>query len=207
MNDLKAVVFDYGGVLVEYQQAAELRRLESLSGLDSKGFHAAYWEFRLAYDRGDLDGPAYWAEIARVTGRTYPAETLKALVEVDSQSWTHLNERMVRWVRKLQAAGITTAIISNLSIELRTWLEGMDWVRACRQRTYSCDIRVAKPDAPIYRHCLEGLGLRPEQTLFLDDKMPNVEGARAVGMNALLFTSADNLAPQAATMGLPRLDP
>lgn len=54
----------------------------------------------------------------------------------------------------------------------------------------SSDVHLIKPDAAIY-HCLcERFNLSPEECVFADDKQPNVEGARAVGMKAILFKNA-----------------
>jgi putative hydrolase of the HAD superfamily len=55
--------------------------------------------------------------------------------------------------------------------------------------TFSCELRLFKPQAAIYEHSFQGLKVAPEETLFIDDKIENVEGARAVGMNAELFTT------------------
>ena len=50
-------------------------------------------------------------------------------------------------------------------------------------------MRCSKPAAEIYRHCLEGLGVAPEQALFLDDREPNIEGAQQLGIHGLIFTN------------------
>ena len=47
--------------------------------------------------------------------------------------------------------------------------------------------KLVKPDERLYRLALERFGLRPEESLFIDDAQANVEGARAVGMAALRF--------------------
>ena len=52
---------------------------------------------------------------------------------------------------------------------------------------------MAKPDPAIYRYVLKKLGTRPGETLFLDDKLVNVEAARALGMKALEFTTVEQL--------------
>jgi 2-haloacid dehalogenase len=57
----------------------------------------------------------------------------------------------------------------------------------------SGECRLLKPDPEIYRRHTAGFGLEPAATLFFDDSMKNVEGARAVGWNAELFTSAEQL--------------
>ena len=50
-----------------------------------------------------------------------------------------------------------------------------------------------KPDAAIYKCLLERYGLQAEESLFVDDNADNVAGARNVGMEAVQFTSAEEL--------------
>jgi 2-haloacid dehalogenase len=51
--------------------------------------------------------------------------------------------------------------------------------------------RVCKPDAEIFRRCEERFGFGPDQALFFDDSAANVEGARAAGWAAELFTGPE----------------
>lgn len=53
---------------------------------------------------------------------------------------------------------------------------------------YSHEVGIAKPDPAIYRMACERLGVPPEQTVFLDDVPQAVEGARAAGMAAVLYS-------------------
>lgn len=51
----------------------------------------------------------------------------------------------------------------------------------------SSDIHIIKPDIRIYQYLLEKYALKPEECLFIDDRIDNVEGARNTGMNAVVF--------------------
>jgi FMN phosphatase YigB (HAD superfamily) len=55
---------------------------------------------------------------------------------------------------------------------------------------------MAKPDPAIYKLALDRLGTRPEETLFIDDKQPNIDAARALGIVPILFTSVERLREQ-----------
>ena len=61
---------------------------------------------------------------------------------------------------------------------------------------------LVKPDAAIYRLLLERYGLRAEECLFIDDVERNIQGARAVGMQAVLFTNPEQLALDLRHYGL-----
>lgn len=61
---------------------------------------------------------------------------------------------------------------------------------------------VEKPDAAIYRRAMQLTGLPPQAHLFIDDLVENVEGARAVGMDAILHTDAIALRAEFRSRGL-----
>jgi putative hydrolase of the HAD superfamily len=50
---------------------------------------------------------------------------------------------------------------------------------------YSCDIGLRKPDAEIFRFVLADNGLKPDETVFIDDTLMHVEAARSLGIHAL----------------------
>ena len=56
------------------------------------------------------------------------------------------------------------------------WIDNFDVL------VWSFQLHMAKPDPAIYRHTLNELGTRPEETLFIDDKRVNIEAAKALGM-------------------------
>jgi 2-haloacid dehalogenase len=64
--------------------------------------------------------------------------------------------------------------------------------------------RAAKPDPRIYRILLERYHLDPADCLFIDDVPRNVDGARAAGMDGILFTSAAALRRELAARSVPR---
>jgi putative hydrolase of the HAD superfamily len=77
-----------------------------------------------------------------------------------------------------------------------------DWLPRFDVLIWSYQWHMAKPDPAIYRLCLDKLSVRPEETLFLDDKLLNVEAAQALGMKALQFTTVDHLREDLIAQGL-----
>jgi FMN phosphatase YigB (HAD superfamily) len=57
-----------------------------------------------------------------------------------------------------------------------------------------------KPDAAIYEHTLRGLGVKPEETLFVDDREINVQAARELGIRAVRFQSIEQLREELEAM-------
>jgi putative hydrolase of the HAD superfamily len=205
---LRAVIFDYGLVLSGPAVPEAQARLLEITGLSPEIFDAHYWKYRLDYDRGTLNGRTYWQTIARDAGLSLTSEQIDALIEQDVLLWASVNPAMLDWVERVQSAGFKTAILSNMGEDLLAHMrENFRWLDHFHHLTWSCELDTVKPEPEIYRHTLEKLGVEPDEALFLDDKVENVEGARAVGMHALLFrdprTLEADLRKDAALAGLP----
>jgi putative hydrolase of the HAD superfamily len=152
-------------------------------------FQEAYWQFRVAYDEAELDADSYWRSVAGAADRTVDVDKMTSLRRLDIQSWIHPNPTMLRWAKRVRKAGIKTAVLSNMPADLREYLVGPEsWLPPFDQMTFSCEVHRSKPAPEIYRHCLEGLGVSASEALFIDDRHPNVEGARKLGLHVLLFT-------------------
>jgi putative hydrolase of the HAD superfamily len=172
------------------QRRSDLDAMAAVLSLDADEFDRTYWRYRLPYDRSDLDRESYWKLVSRDANRELSESQIDTLVALDNQSWAHPDLVMTRWAESVRAAGTRTAILSNMPLPLREYLDSRcPWMPAVDHSTYSCDVRMTKPDPRIYRHCLEGLGVKAEETVFLDDREENVEAARGLGIHAILFTS------------------
>ena len=199
---LRAVIFDYGEVLCTQDRAAH-QRLIALTGLDRDAFERLYWRDRRDYDLGHLDGPGYWAKFARDAGLSFTPAQIDDLIETDVVMWTSVSEPMLAWAQSLQRAGLLAAILSNMGPDvLRTMLQEFTWLANFNQLTWSCDLGIAKPDPAIYAFTCDRLGVRPDEALFLDDKIENIRGAEAFGLHALQFSNVAQLRHDLAARGL-----
>jgi putative hydrolase of the HAD superfamily len=188
---LKAVIFDYGEVLSGPQRTGDVELMASVLGMEIAPFQAAYWQYRLAYDGAQLTPADYW----RTVQADMSASQLQRLLEIDGHSWSDANLAMARWAARLHASGMTTAILSNMPQPVREYVnQHCTWLPQFTLRIFSCDARLTKPDAAIYRYCLDKLKLQPAETLFIDDKEANVQSARGLGMHAVHFRGVENLA-------------
>jgi HAD superfamily hydrolase (TIGR01509 family) len=77
-----------------------------------------------------------------------------------------------------------------------------DWIRRFDLLVWSCQVGVVKPDPAIYRHMLAELKTRPEEILFIDDKLPNVEAAQALNIQTIQFSNVERLREELIAAGL-----
>ncbi len=117
--------------------------------------------------------------IAAVESRRRRFET--ALVDIESD--------MLGALDRLRHAGIRTALVSDAGAD-----DVESWARSpLRERldaiVFSYQLGIRKPDARIYQHALDALGVRPEEALFVGDGGSDEHrGARAVGIRPVLVT-------------------
>ena len=192
---IQAAIFDYGMVLCQ-QDPEHHTALIRLSGLDRAAFERHYWRYRHTYDLGQLDGVGFWRKFASDAGLQFTPDQIQSLIEHDTLMWSHLSPPMIAWVAALQRAGLRTAILSNMVPDLlRHMLTSPDfaWLSGFTHNTWSCELGIAKPDPAIYLHTCEKLQVRPEETLFIDDKPENIAAAEALGLTGMLFTDAAQL--------------
>ena len=191
---LRAVVFDYGMVLSGPPDPQAHANLVRITGLSAERLDSLYWIDRLAYDAGELTGPEFWRKLIHDAGLSLDDSAIEELNLWDARMWTTVNPAMLAWQQRLKERGLLTAILSNLGdTVLANMQREYDWLPRFDALVWSYQLRMVKPDAAIYRHTLKALGTRAEETLFIDDRPANIEGARAVGMQGIVFSTVEQL--------------
>jgi putative hydrolase of the HAD superfamily len=177
--------------------------MRRITGLPEERFEPLYWADRPAYDEGKLTGIAFWQKFLRQAGLPPDQAMAEELNRWDGRYWTVQDPAMLAWQLALKQHGLLTAILSNIGDSTLASIEGeFDWIRRFDVRVWSYQLRIAKPDPAIYRHTLAQLGTLPEETLFIDDKLENIEAAQALGIQAIQFSSVERLRADLIAAGL-----
>ncbi len=164
-------------------------------GIPHERFPELYWKSRPPYDRGDIDGPAYWQAVVGQQELELNRDQIATLIELDSESITRPNEGAVQWAKLLHQEGFPLALLSNMPLELsRHVTKSFPVLSTFEYLIYSCDYGSIKPELAIFRSCLERLKAAPQDILYLDDRAENVEAAAGLGMNSVLFDTVEKTA-------------
>ena len=203
MNEIQAVLFDFGMVLSLPPDPAAWARMRAITGLSESDLYREYWAHRHEYDRGALTGETYWHKAAKGAGITLDPVQLADLLVADVDLWTQLNLPMVEWARRLQRAGIRTGILSNMPDAMEAGIVAkFDWLQAFDHNTWSHALKLAKPEPAIYTHAAEGLKTAPAHILFIDDRQDNIEAAITAGMQAIQYRDHDSFLREMNQRGL-----
>jgi putative hydrolase of the HAD superfamily len=201
---IKAVVFDFGLVLSGPRAPWAMQEAWQLTGLAPERFEEVYWKFREDYDAGQLDGAAYWRKSLGSAGIVASPEAVERLVWLDGQMWCTANAPLLEWLPRLRAAGLKTAILSNMGDAVSRAIEHeCAWVHDFDVRMWSHAFGCTKPGRRIFEIVLQKLNLLPDQTLFIDDRAENVEAARGLGLHAIVYSSIEQLSMDTQTMLTP----
>jgi 2-haloacid dehalogenase len=203
MNDrsIDNVVFDIGGVLLDW--SPNYLYDELIPDADQR----EHFLTNIATPAWNLkqDAGRSWAEAVAELTSLHPdhAEWIEAYDTGWLRMVSGVIEDTAELLAQLQAAGVPTYALTNFSVE--KWevataafpvLTGFDGT------VVSGVEQTVKPDEKIYRILLERYDLDPARTFYTDDVQRNVDGARAVGMDAELFTGAVVLRDQLRVRGL-----
>src|SRR5665213_2347027 len=186
---IQAVIFDYGGVICFHPSPEQWQEAAAFCGADADALQSAFWEDRDNYDAGE-DPYIYWRGVAGRLGRSFDHAMIDGLIEREIRFWSRFDDRVLRWTNNLRAAGVRTSMLSNMPRPLGEHLKTLPgFLDHFDEVTVSYKLGVVKPDAPIYHSAIGDLEIDPARALFLDDRQPNIDAARAVGLQAEIFTT------------------
>ena len=177
----RGLLVDWGGVLTSGLEDA-LRRWAELDGFDFDSYVKAVMAWLPAETPADAAAEAELnSMLVRRDGTPVPAD---GLIERMFAHFEH-QPAMGALVRRARSHGIRTALLSNSwgnTYPRDTW-EGM-----FDDIVISGEVGLRKPEPEIFLLAARRLNLEPPECVFIDDAEPNVLGARAVGLDALLHT-------------------
>lgn len=188
-QDIEALLYDFGGVIIEIDFDRVFARWAELSGLPfehvKENFrHGPEYE---AHERGTLGTRGFYDVLRRDIGlRLDDAQMRDGWMRV-------LGDEIAPTVKAIATLGdrVPQYLFSNTNAEhYEVW--GPKHAKALapmRRRFISNEIGVRKPDAEAFEKVAAEIGLPPGKILFFDDTQHNVDGARAVGLQAVLVRS------------------
>jgi len=186
---IKAVIFDFGGVLAEEGFREGLKAIGEKNGLDPDNFFAAASDlvYQTGYVTGKSDESHFWDAIREkgITGsdEDLRKEVLKRFI---------LRPEMLKYVERIKSLGLVTAILSDQT----------NWIEEINQKTpffhhfdyvfNSFRLGKGKRDPSVFKDVCSTMGFSPEEVLFVDDNIENVRRAAAEGLKVIHFRDMDS---------------
>ncbi len=199
---MNSVVFDLGGVLVDWDPRNLLRKVMPGREAEMETILAEVLnhDWNLARDHGDS-----WSDAMADLVVAHPqwADVFRAYDERWAETLAGSHEDTVAVLRELHERKVPLYALSNWSAakfpHAEERYEWLDWFEGV---VVSGRVKLAKPDPAIFHYLLDTYGLQSEDILFVDDHEPNIVAARALGIETHLFRGAAGLRADLVARGL-----
>lgn len=198
-NRIRNIIFDLGGVLLDVDVQQTLDAFNDL-GLNDKIIMEIYHRpvnFFYEFEKGLITANEFRDSLRKLTNRNisdekidvawnamilgFPEEKIKLLI--------HTKEKY----KIILLSNTNELHLPYYSNRLTEQFPGTNLEDLFETTYYSHLVKERKPDPEIYKYVLEDSRINPEETLFIDDMLPNIEMAQTFGIVTYHFNKSDSL--------------
>lgn len=198
---IENIIFDVGNVLMGYDWEEYLRSYdfpeEKYQKIADAVFRNSIWEEQ---DRGQHEESWYVDKFVE-SAPEYEAD-IREVVRRDPECM-HLYDYAETWVKYLKNQGYHLYVLSNYgTYMLDRTKQDMSFLKYMDGVVFSCDVQQIKPEVDIYKTLLKRYSLKPEKSVFLDDRAVNCEGAGKAGIHTIQFENLKQAAKALEKLGV-----
>jgi len=182
---IKAVFFDFGGVIQRTEYQAPRQQLAQRFGMEYEDIDNVVFNSPTAKQAtvGEISVEKHWEAVAK---RLKVDKKEIAKVEAEFFAGDLVDLSILDYLRSLRPRFVT-GLISNAWSDMREYLVRKKINDAFDHLTISAEIGVAKPEAKIYQLALEQAQVKAGEAVFVDDVLANIEACEEVGMKGIHF--------------------
>jgi epoxide hydrolase-like predicted phosphatase len=193
---IRAVIFDFGGVLYFTPDLSWVKRWQTILGLKDDPFISTILsspdssEFVNDVMVGKIPESQVWETLAKRWGISQTLVNRMRRGTFSSKRW---NKDLARFIESVRP-NYKTAILSNAGSDARqTFTRAYKIDQLVDEIIISAEEKIAKPNERIYQIATERLGINPDEAIFVDDLLPNIEAARKYGMHGIQFLETNQV--------------
>lgn len=187
MVGIKNIVFDLGGVIIDLDRDRAVRSFEEIGVKDAEQLIDAYEQkgIFLEVENGSIDTVEFCRKLSDHVGKELSLDDVKKgwmgfIVDVPLYKLAYILD--LRKNFKVYLLSNTNPIIQEQWARTDRFTEAGLPISAYFDKMYtSYEVGVTKPDPAIFNFMIRDTGLLPEETLFVDDGLRNIEIAKQLG--------------------------
>lgn len=185
MSDIKAVLFDYDGVLTLDKTGIEsaCKYISKYANIDFHYFEREYRKFWWNLIHGKTTHELIWNQLCSNLHKEIPIAVL-----YHSFNQTPIDEDMHDLVLKIKNANLKTALITcNFSDRIAFVKKKFNLEKYFDTFAVSAELGFGKEAEKTFTDTLNTLGVLPEESIFIDDKEENLYIPKKLGINVIYF--------------------
>ncbi|MFH0978910.1 MAG: HAD family phosphatase [Candidatus Woesearchaeota archaeon] len=193
---IKAIIFDWGGVLIDNPANGLMEYCAKYLNVDVNRLKNIFSQYESVFQKGEISEKVLWNKVCTELNINKPSsESLwkKAVKQVfkDKIEVYHL-------IKLLKKEGYKIGFLSNTEIPAMEYFFEKGYQKFFDVTLFSCAENTVKPEEKIYNLILSKLEVKPEEAIFIDDKLDYIEGAKKVGLNGIVFKTSEQLVKELA---------
>lgn len=202
MNEIKAIVFDLGKVVFDLSFDRVYQYWANSSG---KQFEEIKKRFIFddifnKFETNDISSNQFREAISQRLGLKLSDEEFdKGWCDLYLDKYTEIDNLLIHLKTKYKIVALTNTNVIHNSV----WrIKYADTLKYFQKIFSSYELGTRKPESKIFEIVIEYLNLKPEQTLFLDDNIDNINGAKSMGIATILVTSIEQMKNDLKLLGI-----
>ncbi len=196
---IEAIIFDWGGVLIDDPRHELLRYCAAAFGVSQDEYTPVHDSFLDEFQRGLISERVFWERLAERLNK--PKPDVPSLWTDAFRSAYVPRAEVFALASKLHDRGYRTALLSNTEAPAMEFLRGLGYDMFDVQ-VFSCAEGLVKPERKVYEITLDRLGVGASRTVLIDDRKDFVEAAQQAGLNTIIFDNFKHLRDRLALLGV-----
>ena len=182
---IRAVFFDYGGVIQRTEFQAPRQQLAERFSMDYDDIDKLVFggESAQRASVGEIGEDVHWSQVLKRLKQ--PASELQTIKD-EFFGGDVVDHEMVEFIRSLRGR-FHVGLISNAWDGMRPHLERTGLIELFETVIISAEVGVMKPEARIYHLALEQAQVKAGEAVFVDDMPANIAACESIGMKGILF--------------------
>ena len=188
---MKAIIFDWGGVLCEETARGLIAYFSKALAVTPEALVNAFRPFAAAFQKGLITEDELWKGMSAALGVERPrnpslwGEALRAIYVPKLE--------MFDLAAAVKKRGYTVGLLSNAEMAAMHFFYEQKYAALFDAAVFSCAAGTRKPEQKIYEIALERLGVKPHETVFVDDRADFIAGAQQLGIHTIHFENPDQV--------------
>ena len=194
------IVFDFGGVIGGTDKVLVAEAIAPILDISMAEAQMVLSRLRVAKELG-ISQERFWKEYEAASGKPLP-DNWEAQYEEIRRLCIRANPQMLTYVDCLRQHGYRVAMLSNTTKPRAAFIRDLGLYHHFEPVVLSCDIGVKKPIKEAFILLLGQLGASAGECIMVDDKPENIDAARRLGIDGIVFTSIEELAIELEQRGI-----
>lgn len=189
---IKAIVFDYNGVLVR-DESRTLNKIIEYLGTTKEEWRNEWFSGNRGASINQKSYQEYFLEVcSKFKDPKISKNQILEMLE-ERKNGYRVNSELIEIIKILRNKDYKIGLLSNYGIELRDKLKKDEIYDLFDTIVVSSEVGCQKPELEIFKILFANLGLGPEEVVFIDDASKSLENAESIGYFPILYRNNESL--------------